>query len=144
MLFCLATVVCTLIPVEFVFACDALQNATGQSTCVIMPFSGQTGAWFTLGVADELRTAHDLVPNLRMQLRSYDDLVGSYKRQVSNLTFVMDARGETIEDLQKALAKETKRANDAELRANPWYTNPILWGIVGIAAGISLTVAVRR
>lgn len=144
MFFCLVSIVCSMISVQFVFACDALQNANGQSTCVIEPFMGQTGVWFTLGKADELRTAHDLVPNLKLQLDSYDKLVGDYKKSLDNMKFVADARGETIDDLQKALAKETKRANDAELRANPWYTSPILWGIVGFAGGVTLVAVVRR
>ncbi len=133
-----------MIPVDFVFACDQLTVANGQSTCVIMPFSGQTGVWFTLNRADELRVAFVEVPTLKAQIKQYDLLVGEYKRSLSNYQYVADARGDTIEDLQKALAKETQRANDAVANANPWYTNPILWGVVGFAGGFAVSQLVSR
>lgn len=141
---CLLLLFCSSIPTHVALACDTMLTATGQSTCVVAPLFGQTGIWFTLGKADELRTAYDLVPNLRLQIDSYDKLVGDYKRSLDNMKFVADARGETIEDLQKALAKEVKRSNDAELHANPWYTSPILWGIVGLAGGVTLATVVHR
>jgi len=55
------------------FACDTIENATLDSSCVVMAREGQRGVWFSLSEAERLRKASLIVPELQLQIKKFEE-----------------------------------------------------------------------
>lgn len=147
---CLAIAACEVLTVLFLAlcaprtaaACDTVQTATAQSTCVVMPVQGRPGVWFDLATADELRRVKLEVPELRLQLEKFDLIEKQRESQVSALLEANALRRETADMLSASIDVSVKDAREARQEAadareelHAWYRSPWLWGVTGAVLG---------
>lgn len=127
-------------------ACDTLETATLESTCVVSALGGRSGVWFDLETANALRKAHLLVPELQLQVKNYAAIEVSRAKEVSLLREAVALRGGATETLKGVIAGHAKEAREARSDAarareelNAWYRSPWLWGVTGSVLGGLLT-----
>lgn len=134
-------------------ACDTVATATVESTCVVMEREGARGVWFALETADELRKYKLEVPELRLQIRSYEQIARAREVQVKTYLDVIalkDSAIKTAEDNMEAFTRQAREAREAEREARAelgaWYRSPALWFAVGgiLVTGIVVALEVRE
>jgi len=134
-------------------ACDTVATATVESTCVVMEREGARGVWFVLETADELRKYKLEVPELRLQIRSYEQMAAAREVQVHTYLDVItlkDSAIKTAEDNMGAFARQAREAREAERKARDelgaWYRSPALWAAIGgiLVTGIVVALEVRE
>lgn len=123
-------------------ACDTVQTATLQSTCVVMPVQGRPGVWFDLSTADELRRLKLEVPELRLQVENYAAIEKRREAQVASLMEANILRREAADMLKVSIdfavkdARESRQeAADAREELGAWYRSPWMWGAAGAVLG---------
>lgn len=143
---CLPTLACSLFlalcaPLKAA-ACDTVQTATVESTCVVMPLEGRAGAWFDLATADQLRRLKLEVPELRLQLEKYDLVEKRREAQVQALLESVALRREAADLLKASVDGAVKQAREGRQEAaeareelGAWYRNPWMWGALGAILG---------
>lgn len=134
-------------------ACDTAATATPESTCVVMEREGARGVWFALETADELRKHKLEVSELRLQIRSYEQMALAREVQVHTYLDVItlkDSAIKTAETNMGAFARQAREAREAERAArdelHAWYRSPALWAAVGgiLVTGIVAALEVRE
>ena len=144
---CFRTLVCSLAVLAAVSAstaraCDTVATASPSSTCVVLDRQGVAGVWFVLATADALRTSHQLIPELRLQLEKYNEIDTQRTAEVIGLREAIAAQRDAIEKLKAEAAlsaKAMRAARDDAMAARSeldrWYRSPFLWLAVGALAG---------
>lgn len=131
------------------FACDTIENATLESTCVVMAREGQRGVWFSLSEAERLRKASLIVPELQLQIKKFEQSEIEKNSEISNLREALKLQKEstttlesTIETYVKETRKAKKSAQEAHDELDAWYRS--WWFLTGLGAaiGTGVTLAV--
>lgn len=151
LLLCSAILVCS--RASQALACDTVVTATPKSTCVVMEREGSRGLWFSLAAADELRRYKLEAPELRLQIRSYEQMARVREVQVKTYLDVIALKDSTIKTAEtnmEAFTRQAREAREAEREArdelNAWYRSPALWAAVGgiLVTGIAVALEVRE
>ena len=123
-------------------ACDTEATAKETSTCVVMPRSGQSGVWFSLEKANELRIGNIEIPELKIQIEKYQEIEKNLSEEVASLRSAVDLQKDSIANLELAVGIYVKQAREASEDAqrakkeiHAWYRSPWLWTTVGILLG---------
>lgn len=126
-------------------ACDTVQTATLESTCVVMAIQGRPGVWFDLTTADTLRRAKLEAPELRLQVEKFSLVEKKREAQVHALMEATALRREAADMLKASIDASVKDAREARQEAaeaheelNAWYRSPWLWGVTGAVLGGAL------
>lgn len=131
-------------------ACDTVETATLESTCVAMRRDTVQGVWFDVATADMLRKAKLKVPELELQnaelvskmevrefqLKAYREVVVLKQSSVDTAMASMEAFVRTARE-----AREDEQEARAELGA--WYRAPSLWAGIGAGVVTAIVVALR-
>ena len=134
-------------------ACDTMATATAESTCVVMEREGARGVWFALETADELRKCKLEAPELRLQIRSYEQMALAREVQVKTYLDVIELKDsaiKTAEGSMGAFARQAREAREVERKARDelgaWYRSPALWAALGgiLVTGIVVALEVRE
>ncbi len=125
-------------------ACETEATAKPDSDCVVQARAQIRGVWFRLDKAEELRKAYDEIPELRLQINTYDQLIKIRDVQLAGYREASAARKSVSADLQAAntvlsrdAARARKERDEAIASRDAWYRSPFLWTGVGVV----LTVA---
>lgn len=131
------------------FGCDTVETSTLKSTCVVMEREGHRGVWFSLDRAQVLRAGSLELPQLRLQIETYERLEGKRAGQVTQLTAANTERKAAMAFLQSTIVAhvaDTRRAREDAARAREeldrWYRSPWVWFGAGIASGAFAAVLI--
>ena len=130
------------------FACDTIENATLDSSCVVMAREGQRGVWFSLSEAERLRKASLIVPELQLQIKKFEESEIEKNSEVSNLREALKLQKEstaTLESTVETYVKETREAKKSAAEAreelDAWYRS--WWFLTSLGAAIGgVTLAI--
>jgi outer membrane murein-binding lipoprotein Lpp len=132
-------------------ACETTTTARPDSTCVVLDRQGAKGVWFQLALADELRTSHQLIPELRLQLEKYSEADRKQTDEVAALRGALTLRQLATDQLKAevdAATKEARAAQDdataARQELDRWWRSPFLWLSVGALAGALVGIAIAN
>lgn len=128
-------------------ACDTVENAGLDSTCVVMPFQGRQGVWFDVSTADELRRLRLQVPELQLQLEDFNQIELIRESQLDSMRQAVSLQQGANELLKKTVMANVRDAREAREDAaeareelNAWYRSPWLWSVAGAVLGGTVTV----
>lgn len=151
LLVCFLTAACSALAfIPAAQACDTIKTATLKSTCVVMEREGQNGVWFDLATADELRKSKLDVPELQLQISSYEQMALAREFQVSTYLKVIKLKDNALkvaEDNMAVFAKQARTAREDAHAAmdelDAWYRSPSLWAGIGAAVVTGIVVALE-
>lgn len=132
-------------------ACETATRASRESSCVVLDRQGVKGVWFQLALAEELRTSHQLIPELRLQLEKYSEMDAKRADEVEALRGALTLRqlaNEQLKTENERLAKEAREAQEQTAVAveelGRWWRSPIVWLTVGALAGGLAGIAIAH
>lgn len=132
-------------------ACETVASARPDSSCVVLDRQGVKGVWFQLALADELRTSHQMIPELRLQLEKYSEMDLKRADEVEALRGALTLRQLVNDQLNaevERMAKETREAQEQAAAATEalgrWWRSPIVWLTVGALAGGLAGIAIAN
>ena len=121
-----------------VAACDTMKGANESSTCVVMPHKGNTGVWFGLLEANNLRKIKLEVPELKLQIQKQERLEKKSDKELALLRDSLQLRKDVISGLKSSIGVHVKDASQARKEAardraelDRWYRSPIFLMAVG-------------
>lgn len=129
-------------------ACDTIQTARLDSTCVVMARQGQQGVWFAVKQAAELKKAFQLVPELRIQVTKGEKLNLRRESQISDLRGALQLTKDSLRVIEGTVAVAEKSGREGRQQAisarqshDTWKW--VWWG-AGVASGALLAILVDR
>lgn len=126
--------------------CVEAQNATPESTCVVMMREGVRGVWFSLGEADNIRRMRLELPELRLQNASLERALRISESRIVAYQEANTLRQEALIALQARFDESLERETQLRQQLGVWYRSPSLWLSVGMVlttvAYIAVMVAV--
>jgi hypothetical protein len=132
-------------------ACETATSARPDSECVVLDRQGAKGVWFQLALANQLRTSHQLVSELRLQAEKYSELDKKRTEEVEALRGALTLRQVAGEQLKAELELQTKEARAATEEAiaaredlDRWWRSPIVWLAVGALGGALAGIAIAH
>jgi len=123
--------------------CVTPDQASPQSTCVVMERDGVRGVWFSLAEADALRRMKLREPELDLQIRSLEQMRDVQAGRVEQYREASTLRGEALARAEEQLELSLQRNTELEMEVNAWYRSPALWAGVGAAVTVAVVVAAR-
>jgi hypothetical protein len=97
-----------------------------------MDRDGKSGVWFELETADELRRAHLIVPELKLQVATLEQIQSVRDAQLKAYVQALDEQKQATKEYRAEL-EETRR----------WYREPSLWAGIGAAFVTAIVVGLR-
>ncbi|MGW8177450.1 MAG: hypothetical protein ACWGQW_01420 [bacterium] len=106
-------------------------EATPESTCVVMAREGVRGVWFSLAEAEAIRRMRLELPELRLQVQRLEQLTAVQGERVTLYRESMRLRAEALTTAQQQLEQALEREARLRDRLGAWYRSPALWFAVG-------------
>ncbi len=129
-------------------ACDTVERATLESTCVVTARQGVPGLWFILKTGMDLRKAYRLAPELELQVKDLKALSLKQDTEVIDLREALQLTQESVALVESTVAESDRRAREAvqradrvEARHDTWKW---VWWTAGVATGALVAVLIDR
>lgn len=122
------------------FACDTLDIAGPESTCVVgIKHANNRGVWFEMSAAQDVLRKLRLFPELELQVQKHSFSASLADREIKELRAAIDKLETSNRTLQRQVELSTKDAREArESAKGHWYTSPVFWGIAMFITGAAV------
>jgi hypothetical protein len=128
-------------------ACDKLFESNQASECVVMKHLERSGVWFELEVANKLRKASLMIPELQLQIEKFEEIEKTRGIESRALRDSVELRRESSDLLKATLEQSIREARmaretSAELRdeLSQWYRSVWMWSGLSAVLGGSLAI----